>query len=352
MVAAKMAKGSAQPEGRFLVLPENRLAYTAVTQLLSPGPSATHPLVVLFGPSGTGKSHLAQYCAREAERLRLQERRMRMTASEFAADLIRASAAASIPEFQESYRRLQFLICEDLQALEGRSETQQQLLAVIEDILQADGRVLLTSSKSPGELQRFSARLVNRFHGGLCVAVELPGAASRKKLLREFAARQQLLLSEDVVTQLAEALPLTPRELRGVLVQLSQQAFREQRPLECEQVERFLREWQAPAGSLMKQVTQVVARAFSLKPQQLRGARRLQLVVLPRQVAMFVARTSAGQSCTQIGTYFGKHSHSTVVHACQRVEELMSGDPTLRQLVLQIQDELRQSGILCRHDVD
>src|SRR5262249_46474905 len=154
------------------------------------------------------------------------------TGSEFAANLAAAAQNGLIPEFQESCRRLDTFILEDLHALERRPESQRQLVAIF-DALRAKGcRIILTSRKPPGELVDFSPRFVNRCHAAIFAHIKLPGRESRQKLLAHFANAHQIPMPEDVISLLADAFPSSPRELSGVIVQMEQHALRERKRID------------------------------------------------------------------------------------------------------------------------
>ena len=144
----------------LILLAEQQLARSALRRLLKPSTAGKGRLVSLVGSSGSGKSALLAESFRE--RSSSQVPTLQVTAAEFAAQLAEASSTQQVPEFQERFRSVSVLVCEDLQALERRPETLRQLLAVIDDLLAHGSDVIVTSTKLPGQLESFPAKLVSR----------------------------------------------------------------------------------------------------------------------------------------------------------------------------------------------
>jgi chromosomal replication initiator protein len=337
-----MSSHSSRSDGSFLLLPENQFAHAAVHGLLQPEPAV--PVVTVWGPAGVGKSHLVRDAARELLRREPECRLEQLTAREFASQLFKAGRAGAIPEFQQAFRTLDCLICEDLHGLEGRTQPQWQLLAVIDELTAAGGRVLLTGRKSPGALAHVSPRLVSRCHGGVCAALSLPGQESRAELIRHFAACRDLRIPDGLVRPLSARLPLSPRELQGIVIQLQTLMQHHGRELDTALVDEVIRHAMADGVTSLPAITRIVARAFETRVQDLRNHRRLQTLVMPRQVAMLLARECGTHSYAEIGRYFGQRSHSTVMYAVRRARETLSHDPALELHVRGLRTALR------RHD--
>lgn len=337
---------SATAAEHLLLLDENRFAWAALERLKpadrSPRQSRPHEgqLAYLYGPSGAGKSHLVRTFLRDERRRDSKLRTETVTASQFAAELAEASENRCIDQLQSRYRELDIFVCEDLTALEHRSETQQQLVALIDEILKSGGRVILTGRKSPGELAGVQRRLINRCHGGTCAAVDAPGPASRAALLAHFAMSKQIPLSQESIDLLANELPVSPRELLATLNQLEAAARQARARIDQALVRRYLAGEIKPQSATLSQIAQAVARHFGVSVSGLRGQRRIQGVVIPRQCAMFLARQLTAEPMQSIARYFGRRNHTTVIHACRRMKMLLTNDPTLRQHLSQLQRAL------------
>ncbi len=349
--SSRAARNWSRDTHTFLVTEENRFAYAAVMQLRTG--EATRPcrLVTISGPSGCGKSHLARHLIREALLAEPQLLEASYTAAEFAANFASASQSGCIPEFQNSMRRLQLLVIEDLQALESRPESQQQLLAVIDEIVARGGRVLLTSDKPVGELKKLPAKLVNRCHGGICAEIALPGPGTRTTLLSHFAAALQLPVPEDVLRLLAARLPVSCRELHGALVKLRTLADGNRERIDVHSAMTIIRELSERNGPSLSDIARAVSAEFSVPVAEMRSPGRVQAVVIARQTAMYLSRKLSDKSLSAVGEYYGGRNHATVLHACRRAAEQLEEDQEYAQRVRNIRHVLRSNGYHCEQSV-
>lgn len=318
----------------LILLAEQRLARLALRRLLKPTAAGKGRLLYLVGPAGSGKSALLAEFFREL--LSSQVSPLLVTAAEFAAELAEASSNQQIPEFQERFRSVSVLVCEDLQAIERRPESQRQLLVVIDDLLAHGSDVVVTSTKLPGQLETFPAKLVSRFRGGTVIGIKPPGPDSRSELLRLFCQHRRLSILRDALALLAESLEATPRELLGVVTQLAQK----RRPLKRADVEEFLQQ-ELPTQSMTPlKVSRAVAKEFGVTLTALRSARRSQSLVLPRQCAMWLCRKLCHLSYPELGTFFDRQ-HSSVIHAVRKLEIRLGKEPALRQRIARLESDCR-----------
>ncbi len=320
----------------FLVVPENRFAFEAISSI---GAGDPRP-IFLYGPSGVGKSHLARYAVRAFLARNPQGRVQHLTAGDFAAEFAEAAARGTIPLFQAATREFDLFVLEDLQALEGRTETQTQLLALSNELQATGAQVVWTSSSSPGELSQFLRKLVSRFRAGVLARLRLPGPASRERLLVHFAAHRRVPLPPDVARELAAAQAVSPRELWATLGQLQALARHERRPIDRELVKLYLRHDVAVPKPRLEDISRIVARQFGVTVGQLRSRKQSRQFVLPRQCAMFLARRLTDASLEKIGKFFGQRDHSTVIHACRQLARLMPQQADLRLALSQIESTL------------
>lgn len=343
---------AAQP---FLLLPENRFAHAVVSRLSARPVSHVDPrqtaapirsvasaqIAYIFGPSGVGKSHLVAQFVRNVRRSSDELNLVHTTAAAFAAEFAEASESQTIPDFQQRMRAADVFVCEDLHAIQRRPETQQQLIAVVDAVLEADGRCLFTARCAPGELEDVSPRLVSRIRGGAAAAVESPDDAGRASLLAHFARTHQVPVPMDVCHVLSEALPVSPRELLAVVVGLDAAARHENAKIDRALAERCLRGEVVHDGATLGQVARAVAKQFAVRIRDMRAATREKQFVLPRQCAMYLARSLTDKPLTEIAGYFGRRNHSTVIHACRMIRKGEQSDPILRKHLADVRRRLQ-----------
>jgi chromosomal replication initiator protein len=318
----------------LIPIAEQRLARSALRRLSRPNPDGKGRLLYLVGPAGCGKSALlTEFSATLPE---TQAPPLRVTASEFAAQLAEASVARQIVEFQEHFRAASLLICEDLQALEERRESLQQLQLILDDLAAQGVDVVVSSTKLPSELEGFPPKLLNRFRGGTILEVTLPQLESRVALLRHFSRRHRLSMTHDALLHLADAATVSPRELDGFMFQLSKLG----RPLKQHDIESFLASDFPLLPLSLSDICRAVAREFALPVSALRSRRRSHALVLPRQCAMWLCRVLCHASYPQIGRYFARQ-HSSVIHAVRLFETRLENDPALRHRLARVKSSCR-----------
>jgi chromosomal replication initiator protein len=284
-----------------------------------------------------GKSHLARHAVRLFLSRRPQARVEHITAAEFAAEFADASSRRAIPLFQTATREFDMFVIEDLQVLDRRRETQQQLLSLCDELAATGCQIVWTSRNSPGDMPNFSRKLVTRFRAGVTAQIRSPGLASRARLLQHFSLSRELALPGDAADVLAQGLPVSPRELWAALGQVDSISRQHRRPINSDLVRRFLRQEVAPPKPRLEDVSRAVARQFGITSAQLRSRRQSRGVVVPRQCAMLAARQLTGRSLAQIGRFFGGRDHTTVIHACRRLRALLQQDPQLSLNLAQIE---------------
>lgn len=337
------ATASQAPE-TFLLLDENAFAHTAVQQLLRCKPNSPARLIYLYGPSGSGKSLLVRYYLRELRAASSRRKIVHFTASEFAAELAEASSESRVADFQKAYWDADVLVCEDIASLENRYESQQQLVSLVDSVLSRGGECLLTSRVAPGEIPHFNVRLVNRCHGGVCASMELPGRSSRLKLLQHFAQIRQMPVTPEAAEMLADELPVSPRELMATVNQLDTLGRARGGIVDQVFVRRYLDDETKPQPQTLPRIADAVARHFGVSVGEMRTSSRARDQVLPRQCAMLLARQLTSESLGVIADYFGRRNHSTVIHACNRLECELAAKPALRKHLLRIRRSLGAAG--------
>jgi chromosomal replication initiator protein len=318
---------------RFVSLPENRPALLAVQAVADDiccrrSPRSTNPLFV-HGSSGTGKTHLAWALVQEATR-RCPDLFALVLSS---ADLIRRDEAPLEPA-----RDCDLVVLEDLQHLSPAFA--ESLVQLMDALLARQQQLVLTANVGPSRLIELPGRLISRLAGGLVVGLQRLSPASRRTLLLDQAQRRQLAVPRDALDWLSEHLTGGGRQLEGALNQLEALARVRAKPLDVATVAEHFRE-QVDAGKpTIDRIVRRVGSYFHVDPRRLHSKRRHQSVVLPRQVCMYLARLLTGLSLEAIGSYFGGRDHSTVLHACRKVEQALDTDAVLGGTVRQLHADL------------
>jgi chromosomal replication initiator protein len=326
---------------KFVVLPENAAAFQAAQQLRSKVPAGRIRGLFIHGPAGAGKTHLAKVAGTLVQRGKPDLVVCYLTGSQILEALAEASVDKAVHKFQAALPAADYIILDDIPALEGRAGTQQQLLAYLDERLAAHADFVFISTKLPGELHDFHRKLVSRFRACSVIPVTLPGPASRKLLIEHFASREQAVIPPAAVQRMAESLPVSPRELAGAVQQLLLMARRERLPVDDRLVQRLLKQEVFPPQLTPVEIMRAVAREFDVVASKLKAETRLAQFVLPRQSAMYLCRELTGLSLQEIAAAFSKRDHTTVLHACQRISARLADDAELRQRLARVQRALK-----------
>jgi chromosomal replication initiator protein len=314
--------------GRFVTLPENRAALLAVRRLAAheskrEGRRSSFPLLFLHGPPGTGKSHLVQgLVARIAG---TAARTANVVPARDLGRLLTELPAPGAGPAREG-RDADLLVVEDVQHLPAHAA--DALAGLIDDRQARRAATVVTGASGPAALRQFPARLTSRLAGGLVVGLEPLAPASRRELAGVLCERRGLRVTGEVLDWLARRPTGGARPILGDLARLEQLARRLPPPLGLAAVATELGDGDEEAPAV-ERVAEKVAGHFGLKPKQLRGRGRRHDLLWPRQVAMYLARRLTGLSLARVGAAFGGYDHSTVLHACRKVEEALAGDPGL-----------------------
>lgn len=318
--------------GRFVSLPENRPALVAVQAVADcvcsrRSQRLTNPLY-LHGSTGTGKTHLVWALVLEATRRCPDLSAMVLSA----ADLIRREDPL------EPARDCDLVVVEDLHQLSPAFA--ESFVQLFDALLARHQQMVFTASVGPSRLVELPGRLISRLAGGLVVGLQPLSPASRLALLVDQAQRRQLAVPHEVLAWLSAHLAGGGRQLEGALNQLETLLRIHGRRLDVPIVAEHFRE-QANAGRpTIDRIARRVGSHFHVDPRRLQSKRRHQSVVLPRQVCMYLARRLTGLSLDAIGSYFGGRDHSTVLHACRKVEQALDTDLVLGGTVRQLHADL------------
>ena len=318
----------------WVTLPENHTAQAAAEHVAgcvaSGRPGRTANPLVLHGPTGTGKSHLAAALA-AAVAARAPDR---LVHARPAADF----GPADSDDDLAALRAADLVVVEDLQHLPERAA--DGLAALLDRGLARGQQWVVTAAAGPGHLTRLPARLTSRLAAGLIVGLDPPGPAGRRRLLAAFAGRRGLDAGPDVLDWLAANTPGSGRLLDGALGRVAALARVLGRAPSADEVAGQFRVEAEARRVTVERVAEHVGRYYRVEPRQLQGPGRSRNTLLPRQVGMYLARQLTGLSLGQIGAYFGGRDHSTVLHACRKVEEALARDVSLSGAVRELHADL------------
>ena len=328
------------PLESFVAGPENRLVAVAVRSVLN-DPDDGYSPIVLCGPSGSGKSHLAWGLA-AAYRAQFRKRVVAyVPAVDFARQLAEAMQTKTLDDFRLRYRQAPLFILEDLEHLLGKPAAQRELTFTLDALEAAGGQVVITANRSPAELRGLLARLQSRLAEGLVVLVVRPGREARLAILERLADARGIKFAEGTLPMLANGLTMTVPELVNTITELEFSARTSGGVIGLDCAGAHLAQRNASRHPSVHEIALITARCFSLRLSDLRGRSRRRPTPTARALAMYFARNLTTQNLKQIGQYFGGRDHTTVSYNCHKTEERLRTEPELQDAVFVIQEEFQ-----------
>jgi chromosomal replication initiator protein len=341
-------RADATPRRRFSTLDSfvvgtcNRLAH-ASAQTAAERPGALTPLVV-YGPHGCGKTHLLEGIWTAARRGACANA-VYLSAEQFTTLFVAALRGGGLPNFRRKYRGVELLLIDDLQFLVGKRATRVELLHTIDSLLREGRQLVFSADRQPSELSELGPELTTRLAGGMVCKLEAPARETRLRLVREFARRLEVVLADDVAEFIADRITAGGRELAGAVNRLHATA----RILACP-IDRIFAETtlvESAIGARMVRLNDIqraVCDVFGLPKDSLQSSRRSKAVSGPRTLAMWLARKHTRAGLAEIGQFFGRRSHSTVISAEKRVSDWMAqqAEVDLANARLRVEEAVRR----------
>jgi len=321
----------------------NRLARAAgyaVAQ--NPGGTAFNPLLI-YGNSGLGKTHLAQAIGIEVKEKFPDKIVLYVNATRFSTQFTEAVRNNNRNDFLHFYQMVDVLILDDIQEFIGKEKTQLTFFHIFNYLHQSGKQLILTSDKSPIELEGFQERLLSRFKWGLTADIQAPDFATRIKILKRKAYKDGIVISKEVMEYIASRITTNVRELEGALVSILAQSTLNKKeitlPLAKEIIEKLVKNIDRDLS--ISYISKVVCDYFHMPASQIQINTRRREIVQARQLAMYFSKNMTKYSLSSIGTQIGKKDHATVLHACKMVNNLKDTDKNFRSCVNEIEKKLK-----------
>lgn len=303
----------------------NQLARAAAQQVAENPGQAYNPLF-LYGGVGLGKTHLAQAMGNYILEKNPNAKVLYLHSERFVADMIKALQHNAMNEFKKFYRSVNCLLIDDIQFFAKKERSQEEFFHTFNALLEGNQQIVLTCDRYPKEIQGLEERLQSRFGWGLTIAVEPPELETRVAILMAKAEQSKIDLTSDVAFFIAKHIQSNVRELEGALKRVIANAHFTRRDITVDFVREALKDLLTLQAKLVtiENIQRTVAEYYKIKVADLLSKRRNRSVTRPRQMAMALAKELTTHSLPEIGDAFGGRDHTTVLHACRKVKELLS----------------------------
>ena len=302
----------------------NQLSRAAAIQVAESPGEAYNPLFI-YGGVGLGKTHLMHAVGNEILKINPEAKVLYLHSERFVADMVKALQTNTINEFKRFYRSLNALLIDDIQFFAGKDRSQEEFFHTFNALLEGQQQIILTSDRYPKEIEGVEERLKSRFGWGLTVAVEPPELEMRVAILMSKAETSNIELSYEVAFFIAKRIRSNVRELEGALRRVIANAHFTGKSITIDFVNEALRDLLALQDKLvtLDNIQKTVAEYYKVKVADLLSKRRSRSIARPRQMAMALAKELTNHSLPEIGDHFGGRDHTTVIHACRKVKELI-----------------------------
>ncbi len=309
----------------------NQLAHAASLAVAEQISKVYNPLFI-YGGVGLGKTHLLHaigHLVLERDNL---VRVSYVSSEKFTNDLINAIRFDATSEFRNRYRSVDVLLIDDIQFIAGKERTQEEFFHTFNDLYNASKQIVLTSDSIPKEIPGLEERLRSRFEWGLIADIQAPDMETKAAILRKKAQAEGVQIPDEVSLFIASNVKSNVRELEGYLVRIVAYASLTNQAITLDLAREILKEFMNGDRAItIPRILEVVSDFYRLKEKELLSRSRHKSIVLPRQVAMYLCRTQTNASLPDIGAELGGKDHSTVIHACAKIRELIAKDEKFRK---------------------
>ena len=305
----------------------NQLARAASIQISSNPGSEYNPLYI-YGGVGLGKTHLMHAIGNQIRENNPDANILYVNCERFVSDMVKALQHSRMNDFKNSYRSLDALLIDDIQFLADKSRSQEEFFHTFNSLYEARAQMVITCDRFPKEIEGLEDRIRSRLGWGLAVDIKPPDLETRVAILNSKAEQANAEMPDDVAFFIAERFKSNIRELEGALKRVVAHARFTGEPITQEFARQALKELLAVQDKpiTIDNIQKLVAEYYKIRVADLLSSRRNRSITRPRQIAMALAKALTRHSLPEIGNAFGGRDHTTVLHACRKIEELRGDD--------------------------
>lgn len=320
----------------FVVGDNNELAFNAAISVAE-APSTSYNPLFLHGGVGLGKTHLMHAIANHIADHNSDLKILYVTSETFTNELVEAirnrSDSSNIENFHRKYRNIDVLLIDDIQFIIGKESTQEEFFHTFNDLYQNKKQIIISSDRSPKMMETLEDRLRSRFSMGLIVDIQIPKFETRMAILQKKAELLGFDIDYNILDYIARNIETNVRNLEGAVTKVMAASKLNRRELTMDLAEEALSDMINPNHKrevTVEFICELVADHFNTTVEQINSKTRKSEIVIPRQICMYLSRRLTNTSLTDIGKKMGGKDHSTVVHACDKIEDLLETEPDMR----------------------
>ena len=326
----------------FVIGKGNQMAHAAALVVAEDPGSIYNPLF-FYGGVGLGKTHLMHAIGHQMLQSQPNAKVKYVSSETFANDFINSIQNKTAEEFRQEYRNVDLLLVDDIQFFAEKEATQEEFFHTFNALYNEGKQIVLTSDRLPNEIPKLQERLVSRFAWGLSVDITPPDLETRTAILRKKAAAERLEIPDDTLSYIAGQIDSNIRELEGALVRVQAFAAMNSEDISTSLAADALKTLKSGKGHPQLSILQIQeeeAKYYHIQLKDLKGKKRVKSIVVPRQIAMYLARELTDNSLPKIGAEFGGKDHTTVIHAHEKIQQLMDSSVSMQNEVSEIKNFL------------
>ncbi len=319
----------------------NQFAFAAAMAVAN-NPATTYNPLFIYGGVGLGKTHLINAVGNAIHHKNPEMRVCYYTSEKFMNELINSLRYAKMDEFRNKFRSMDVLLIDDVQFIAGKERTQEEFFHTFNALYESHKQIVVTSDKFPKEIPGLEERLRSRFEWGLIADIQSPDVETKQAILKMKAEQNGITLPEEVALFLANSVTSNVRELEGYLIRIGAYASLTSTPVSLAMAKEVLKDILVEKNRelTVEEIIKAVAAHSNVRVADIKSSKRLKALVLPRQIAMYLARQLTSCSYPEIGDRFGGKDHSTIIHAIKKIERQMEEDFQLRSTVNTLKNSL------------
>lgn len=325
----------------FVVGNNNRFAHAAALAVAEAPATSYNPLFI-YGGVGLGKTHLMHAIGNEILRNNKNANILYVTSEKFTNQLINAIKDNKNEQFRSKYRNIDVLLIDDIQFIAGKERVQEEFFHTFNTLHESGKQVIISSDRPPKDINLLEDRLKSRFEWGLIADISNADYETRLAILRKKAQIDNIIIDDEILSNIANRIDTNIRELEGALNKLIARASLINSPITMEMAEWAINEIVSSKDKVISSafIQETVAKYFNIDPKDIAGSKRSADIVFPRQIAMYLCRTVPQLSLPQIGKDFGNRDHTTVMHACNKIEKEMKENKNTKLIVESVKNIL------------
>ncbi|NLD87461.1 MAG: chromosomal replication initiator protein DnaA [Clostridiales bacterium] len=327
----------------FVVGSSNRFAHAAASAVASKPASTYNPLFI-YGPSGLGKTHLLNAIAESINKSKPIFKIVYITGEVFTNEIILAISEGKTQEFRQKYRQADLLLVDDVQFIAGRPSTQEEFFHTFNALYDSNKQIVLTSDRTPKEIDKLEDRLRTRFEWGLLADIAPPDFETRSAIIWKKAEGIQVDLTKDMVDYIATMITSNIRQLEGTVKKIKALNVLMDMPVDIETAKKAVEDIYRANPGLNPTPDYILSEAskyFSVSVQDIIGTRRSQDIMQARQVSIYLVRKLTKMSLPEIGGVFGGRDHTTILHSVNKVDEQITNQPDFQKKVEMLEKTIR-----------